>query len=150
MKIEIGTPTSPREARENLRVLVIVLVVGIGVAVATIATESRRGLGYVSGSLVFLEVLACMFLIAAVIQIAREPSLRKLGMASFGIIATPFALLMFLELFHFLPGGHDHGGWSLLYFTWTSVLSGVSLLLFAGIRLVIERRKDRSSRATGQ
>jgi hypothetical protein len=42
-------------------------------------------------------------------------------------------------------GGYDAAGFGVVYFAWACAASGPSLMVVAGVRFVIEQRKQRSS-----
>ena len=143
----MGTAIHPRsgsaEAQTVARFLAAVLAVGAAIAVATVIAERRSPSGSLPAALVWVEGVVCLFVIATTIELAKSHSHRKLFMVGLATTATPFGLLA--VLMPSVSGGHDSAGFSLLYYTWASVACGISLLIVAGVRFLIERRQERLS-----
>jgi hypothetical protein len=77
---------------------------------------------------------------------ARERSPGRLSVVGLVIVAIPFVLIASLEfIVSGGSGGHDAAGFGVLYFAWACVASGLSLLVVAGVRFIIEWRKQRLS-----
>jgi uncharacterized membrane protein YjfL (UPF0719 family) len=143
MTTEIDPQSESSESRKRLKVLAAVLTTGVMIGLAAAIADARNPSGVLPTALGFVELLVCLTVIGTAVEMARERSPRKLFVIGLVIAATPFVLMASLEPVG--SGGHDAVGFGVIYFAWASVASGVSLLVVAGVRFVIEQRNLRSS-----
>jgi hypothetical protein len=143
MTTEIDTETESSERRKRLTLLAAVLAAGVAIALAAAVAEAWNPSGFLPTALGLAECLACLFVVATAVEMARERSPRKLfviGIIMTGTPCVPVALAA-----SFAGGGHDAAMLGFVYFVWACAVSGLSLLVVAGVRFVIERRKQRLS-----
>src|SRR5271156_2276728 len=141
MTIEIDPGSESSETRKRLRLVAAVLASGGAVEIAV--AEKRNPSGFVPTALMFVEIIVCVLVIATTIEVAEERSPRLLLLVSLAITATPFASVAVLS--PFMAGGHDSATFAVMYFTFGCVISGLPLMIVAGVRFVSERRRGRSS-----
>jgi len=143
MTIEIDPGSESSETRKRLRLVAAVLASGVAIEIAAAVAEKRNPSGFVPTALMFVEIIVCVFVIATTIEVAEERSPRLLFLVSLAITATPFASVAVLS--PFMAGGHDSATFAFMYFTFGCVISGLPLMIVAGVRFVSERRRGRSS-----
>jgi hypothetical protein len=146
MTIESDPRSQLSESRKRLRVLASVLTTGVVIGLTAAIADARNPSGFLPTALGFVELLVCLFVLGTAVEMAREHSLRRLSVIALIIAATPFVLITLLELIiSDGSGGHDATSFGVVYFVWACVASGLSLLLVAGVRFIIEWRKQRLS-----
>lgn len=143
MTTGIDTQPEPSETRKRLRLVAAVVASGVVIEIAAAVAENQNRSGFVPTALMFVEIIVCVFVIATAIEVVEERSPRLLFLASLAIIATPFASAAVLS--PFMSGGHDSATFAFMYFTFACVISGLPLMVVAGVRFLRERRKGRSS-----
>lgn len=143
MTTKIDTQPEPSETRKRLRLVAAVLASGVGIEIAAAVAENRNPSGFVSTALMFVEIIVCVIVIATTIEVAEERSPRLLFLVSLAITATPLASVAVLS--PFMSGGHDSATFAFMYFTFACVISGLPLMIVAGVRFVSERHKQRPS-----
>jgi surface polysaccharide O-acyltransferase-like enzyme len=131
------------ETRKRLKLVAAVLATGVAIEIATVVAENRNPSGFLANALVVVEMAVCVFVIAATIEVAEERSPRTLFLVSLAITATPFASAAILS--PFMSSGHGSPTFAFIYFTLACVISGVPLMIVAGVRFIIEQRKQRSN-----
>jgi hypothetical protein len=146
MTTEIATQSESLESRKRLKLLATVLTTGVVIGFAAVVADARNPSGFLTTALGFVELLVCLFVIGTAVEMARERSPRRLSVIAVIITATPFVLVALVEvIFSGASGGHDAAGFGVVYFAWGCVASGLSLLVVAGVRFIIEWRKWRLS-----
>jgi surface polysaccharide O-acyltransferase-like enzyme len=144
MTTEIDTQTESSEGRKRLRLLAAVLATGVALEIAAVVAENRALSEFLTTPLLLVELIVCGCLIATTVEVAEERSPRTLFLASLVITGVPFASLAILS--RFMPGGHDSATFTWMYFTLACTVSGLPLMIVAGVRFVTDRRKRRASR----
>jgi hypothetical protein len=146
MTTEIDTQSESSESRKRLKVLAAVLATGVVIECAEAVADTRNPSGFLPTALGLAELLVCLTVIATAVEMAREGSPRKLLVIGLITVATPLVLLALLEsIFSGGSGGHDAAGFGVVYLAWACAASGLSLMVVAGVRFVIELLKQRSS-----
>jgi peptidoglycan/LPS O-acetylase OafA/YrhL len=146
MTTEIDTQSESLESRKRLKLLATVLTTGVVIGFAAVVADARNPSGFLTTALGVVELLICLFVIGTAVEMARERSLRRLSVIAVIIVATPFVLIALVEvIFSGASGGHDAAGFGVVYFAWACVASGLSLLVVAGVRFIVESRKQRLS-----
>jgi hypothetical protein len=143
MTTEIDPQSESSECRKRLRVLSGVLATGVVIGFSAAVADARNPSGFLPTALRFVELLVCLFVVGTAVEMARERSPRKLLVVGLVITATPFVPAALVA--SFASGVHDAAMFGLVYFLWACVASGLSLLVVAGVRFVIEQRKRQSS-----
>jgi hypothetical protein len=143
MTTEIDTQSESSESRKRLKVLAAVLATGVTIEVAAVVAEHLLLSAFLTTALWLVELIVCVFVIATTIEVANERSPRTLFLFSLAITATPFASAAILS--PFISGGHDSAMFTFVHFTLACVVSGLPLMIVAGVRFVSERRKPRLS-----
>jgi hypothetical protein len=145
MTTELDTHAESSESRKRLKVLAAVLGTGLVIGLAGAMADSRNPTGFLPTALGLVDLLVCLTVIATAVEMARERSTRRLSLVGLVITATPLVLMALLvPIVSGGSGGHDAVSFGVVYFAWACVASGVSLLVVAGVRFVIEQRKRRS------
>ena len=146
MKTAIDTLSESSESRKRLKVLATVLATGVVIGFGAGIADAQNPSGFLTSALGFVELLVSLFVIGTAVEMARERSPGRLSVVGLIIVATPFVLIASLEfIVSGGSGGHDAAGFGVLYFAWACVASGLSLLVVAGVRFIIEWRKQRLS-----
>lgn len=141
MKFRIYSPCEPAQALRNLKVFAAGLVIGCLGILLVCFVESHanvRRLGIPLGLVVFWFPVC---ILALTVPVAREPSLRRLAWVGLVTVVTPWCLLLVLQLF--TVAGHDMAMLDSITYLWSCTISGLSLLVLAGIRSLRERRKSK-------
>jgi len=142
MTTEIDTHSVSSESRKRLQVLAAVLATGVVIGFAAVVSEARSPSGFLSTALGLAELLVCLTVIATAVEMARERSSRRLFVFGLVIAATPVVLVALLT--SRVSVGHDAATFGVVYFAWACIASGLSLIVVASVRFVIEQRKLRS------
>jgi hypothetical protein len=140
MKFEISTPLEPAEAKKLLAGFIATLCMGSVLVISTILTENH-GFHSVAGLLLLIQAVVSLILVALAVLFAGEPILRTLTLVSLVAVIAPVMLFVFIELSHVEPGGHDAGTFSFMAYLIGCWVSGVPLLIVAGVRFAVARRK---------
>lgn len=141
MTTETDTHSELSQTRKRLKSLAVVLLSGVAIEVASVVAENRNPSGFLPTVLMFVELVVCVFVIVTTIEVAEELSPRALFLAGLAITATPIASIAVLS--PFMSGGHDSAAFTWMYFTLACVVSGLPLMVVAGVRFVAERRKSK-------
>lgn len=146
MTSELDPHAESSESRKRLKVTAAVLATGFVIGSAAALADARNSSGFLPTAMGLVELLVSLTVIATAVEMAREHSPRKLFVIGFITIATPLLLIALLEsIFSGGLGGHDAPGFGVFYFAWACIASGLSLLVVAGVRFLIEQRKQRLS-----
>jgi hypothetical protein len=145
MMTEIDTRSESSESRKRLQLLASVLATGVVIGFAALVTDARNSAGFLTAALGLVALLVCLFVIGTAVEMASERSPRRLSVIALIIAASPFVLIALSVIVSHGSGGHDTAGFGVVYFARACVASGLSLLIVAGVRFIIERRKQRLS-----
>jgi hypothetical protein len=141
MTTEIDPLSESLETRKRVKLLATVLVTGVAIELAAVVAEHLALSAFLTTALWLVELIVCLFVVATTIEVAKERSPRTLFLVSLAIITTRFASVAFLS--PFMAGGHDSAMFTFMHFTFACVVSGLPLMVVAGVRFVAERRKQR-------
>jgi hypothetical protein len=143
MVTENKTLSESSEARVPLSLVAAIVAAGVATEVVVALSENHNPLGSLPTVLMYVEAIICLFVIAATIELGRERRARKLLVAGAGV--TTSALISVAIGDGFKLGEDTAAAFGALYFVWTCAICGLSLLIVAVVRVVAERRKQRSS-----
>ena len=120
-----------------LSVVAAIVAAGMANEVIAAVSENRNPSGSLPTVLMYVEVIICLFVIAAAIEVGGERTARKLLVAGAGVAASAVISVAISERFKIGEDTAAAFGW--LYFVWTCAICGLSLFVVAVVRLVRER-----------
>jgi hypothetical protein len=135
MKVIIEPPADPKEANTNLTFFTVALGTGL---TASLVAATFENLWLLSTVLAFVVGFVSLTILGIAVSVAREPSLRRLTLIGLVTLIAPWFLALLMTVFGF-AGGHDAGGFSLMYYMLGCTIAGFGLLVTASVRFIRER-----------